>query len=265
MTIYEDFGIELANEDCAEADYFICGTEYEIEDVHVVKIKKFDIGTDNPYWFGDLGAIKDGSLRNNGIEFVTRPVPFKRAIELFTELRDQLKLGSDPYSARTSTHVHVNVASLSTDQLKHFVLLYALFEPVFFKFAGDLRKHNTHCVPLGHTLLPGQYTKSIGTLVDIWSKYSAFNLKPVKTIGTVEFRHLFGTGDVKVYQQWLTMLKDLWECAYNKPTNWLKLQMVTGRPILEILPLVLPSAPGEYLESDFADSVIDVKLAFLGN
>jgi len=264
MTIYEDFGIELANEDCAEADYFICGTEYEIEDVHVVKIKKFDIGTDNPYWFGDLGAIKDGSLRNNGIEFVTRPVPFKRALELFDELHGALELGPEPYTARTSTHVHVNVASMSKEQLKLFVLLYALFEPVFFAYAGPARKHNIHCVPLSFTLLPKHYPGKIEYLIDAWSKYTAFNLKPVRTIGTVEFRHLFGTGDKQVYQQWLQMIRDLWTFSFNMPLNWLQKQLIAGATPQSMLSQVIPSASLSNYTLDFTDSLIDVKLAFVG-
>lgn len=265
MKIWEHYDVSLSNANCAEADYFICGTEYEIEDIKGVHIPGYDVGSEEPYWFGELGAVKDGSLRNNGVEFVTRPVGYDRAIELFEVLRDQLSLGKAPYSARTSTHVHVNVASLSLEQLKHFVLLYALFEPVFFKFAGDQRKHNIHCVPLGHTLLPSQYNRSITSLIDNWSKYSAFNLKPVKTIGTVEFRHLFGTGDAKVYQQWLSMLRNLWEFAYTNGHLWLKAKMTAGMSPLEMLPLVIPSAPGEYCAADFADSVIDVKLAFVGS
>ena len=265
MSVFSQYDVSLHNADCAEADYFICGTEYEIESVQHVNIPNYNVGSDEPFWMGDIGAVKDGSLRNNGIEFVTRPMNYEKSLAIFTELRSRLSLGENPYSARTSTHVHVNVSSLSLDQLKHFVLLYALFEPVFFKFAGDARKHNIHCVPLGHTLLPSNYSKSITSLVDNWSKYSAFNLKPVKTIGTVEFRHLYGTGDIKVYQQWLSMLKDLWEFAYNKPSSWLRHRMMAGMSPLEMLPMVIPSAPGVYTAEDFADSVIDVKLAFVGN
>jgi hypothetical protein len=263
MTIYEDFSIELSNEECADADHFICGTEYEIENIYSVNIKGYDVGSDHPYWFGDLGAIKDGSLRNNGLEFVTRPVPFKRALELFDELHGSLSLGPEPYTARTSTHVHVNVASMSKAQLKQFVLLYALFEPVFFAFAGPVRKHNIHCVPLSYTLLPKHYPGKIEYLIDAWSKYTAFNLKPVRTIGTVEFRHLFGTGDKEVYQQWLQMIMELWTFAFNMPLNWLEQQLIAGTAPKDMLAQVIPSASLSNYTLDFTDSLIDVKLAFV--
>jgi len=264
MTIYSDYGFELMNQACAEADEFICGTEYEIEDIHKVLLPDFNIGGETPYWFGDLGAVKDGSLRNNGMEFVTRPVTFDRALELFDYLHVNLKLGSEPYTHRTSTHVHVNVASMSMGELKHFVMLYALFEPVFFKYAGTTRQHNIHCVPLSYTLLPKHYASSVNSLVDMWSKYTAFNLKPVKTQGTVEFRHLYGTGDKKVYQQWLTMLKELWEFAHTSKTTWLLQQLKANMSPTVMLLSVIPSALSlQMTDADFEDSLVDVKLAFV--
>jgi len=264
MTIYNEYGLDLMDGKCAEADVFICGTEYEIEDIRKVLLPEFSIGSDSPCWFGDLGAVRDGSLRNNGMEFVTRPVTFERALELFEYLHNNLKLGDGPYTHRTSTHVHVNVASMSTAQLKHFVLLYALFEPVFFKYAGTTRQHNIHCVPLSYTLLPKYYSSSVNNQIDVWSKYTAFNLKPVKTQGTVEFRHLYGTGDIQVYQQWLTMLKDLWEFAFNEKTNWLSQQLKANVSPTSMLLSVIPSALSLGMSDvDFADSLIDVKLAFV--
>ena len=72
MSLQDDYGFELMEEDCATTSEFICGTEYEIEDVYKVHLDGYDVGSDTPFWFGDLGAVKDGSLRNNGIEFVTK-------------------------------------------------------------------------------------------------------------------------------------------------------------------------------------------------
>ncbi|MCV6900797.1 hypothetical protein OE165_27580, partial [Escherichia coli] len=79
----------------AGADAFICGTEYEIEDIHYIKLPgnsetlsstSLSLSDENPYWIGKLGLMRDGSLRNNGIEFVTRPVDFSEALSLFKSL-----------------------------------------------------------------------------------------------------------------------------------------------------------------------------------
>ena len=263
MTIYEDYMFSLLEPDCVVADYFICGTEYEIEDIYKVNLPNFDCGQDVPHWMGDIGAIKDGSLRNNGMEFITKPVGYDKALSLFDLLHDKVLVGQNAYTPRTSTHVHVNVASMNQKQLKHLVLLYALFEPVFFAYVGDSRKHNIHCVPLNYTLLPKMYSASVSHLVDGWSKYTAFNMKPVATQGTVEFRHLYGTGDKKVYQQWLSMLRDLWNFAYNEPPTWLHGCLLAGTSPKEMLKQVLPSIPLHLVDVDFSDSLVDVKLAFV--
>jgi len=264
MTIYDTYGFNLMDPSCADAEEFICGTEYEIEDISHCTLLNFNVGSDFPHWMGDVGAIKDGSLRNNGIEFITKPVTYEKSLELFTYLHDNLVLGPNPYTARTSTHVHVNVSSMTKEQLKHFVLLYALFEPVFFEYAGPARLHNIHCVPLNYTLLPRQYAQSATALVDVWSKYTAFNMKPVKTQGTVEFRHLYGTGDKKVYRQWLLMLKELWEFAFTKDTDWLRNSLYAGSPPTNMLLKVMPSTLSLNMsDADFTDSLIDVKLAFV--
>lgn len=246
-----------------ETDQFICGTEYEIESVQDVTIPGYIGLTEDVRWYGDIGAMADHSLRNNGIEFVTRPVSFDRALTLFKELRKQVHLGENPYSHRTSTHVHVNVASMTLEQLKHFVLLYAITEPVFFDFAGDKRKHNIHCVPLQHTIMPIHYKKETQVLVDggTWSKYTAFNLLPVTKQGTVEFRHLGGTGDFGVYQAWLTKIKQLWQFAMNAPTNQLETYLNAGLNGCHVANQIFG---GTHLpQEEFYQSTIDVKLAFV--
>ena len=268
-TVNEYFG-PSASSDCANATHFIAGTEYEIEDIKAVKLgagisNSHALCEKEPHWLiPAIGAMRDGSLRNNGIEFITKPETYERSLLLFNTLHDNLELGFNPYTVRTSIHVHVNVSSLTLEQLKHLVLLYAYLEPVFFKFAGTTRQHNIHCVPLNYTLLPKYYHLGIPELYNVWSKYSAFNILPCKTIGTVEFRHLYGTGDFKVYQQWLTMLKQLWEFAYESDTTCLEEMLVSGMTFYQIQKEVLPCSLPIYVDKDeYEASVIDVKLAFV--
>jgi len=109
-------------------------------------------------------------------------------------------------------------------------------------------------------MIPASYAKPVNELAKLWSKYSAFNLLPLRTQGTIEFRHLYGTGDKAVYQQWLTMLRDLWDFAYTQPPDTLKKMLLSNTPVEDICKLVLPSAPKTQV--DFSSSLIDVKLAF---
>jgi len=48
MTIYNDYGVDLMEEACADAEYFICGTEYEIEDVRKCTLSDF---VDDKFFF----------------------------------------------------------------------------------------------------------------------------------------------------------------------------------------------------------------------
>lgn len=264
-TIAEQYELELVKPFLAETDQFYCGTEYEIEDVKHINLPDFQGVQESARWYGDIGVVADHSLRNNGVEFLTVPCTFSRAIELFTEIRSKLKLGDKPYTHRTSTHVHVNVANMTPEQLRHMVLLYAITEPVFFAVAGKKRKHNIHCVPLQYTLAPASYTKDIFYFVDSWSKYSAFNLLPVSKQGTVEFRHLFGTGDVDVYHQWLSIIEALWSISFDKPnTSWLHYKLKEGKDGYDIAKEIYGSAmPALLTRDDFYQSTIDVKLAFV--
>jgi len=268
MKITDLFDVSLIDASLADAEEFICGTEYEIEDIKTIKLPgqtrftatSLSLNDESAAWIGKIGLLRDGSLRNNGIEFITKPVGYTEALKLFNELHDGLELGPNPYTTRTSTHVHVNMASLSLPQIKHFLLSYALLEPAFFEVAGEVRKHNIHCVPLSFTLLPSLYNKDIKELIRNWSKYSALNLVPLRTQGTVEFRHLYGTGDKMVYQQWLSMLRDLWYFAYSSPPTALEEMLRANLSPFNILQAIVPTAPKTNL--DFTASLIDVKLAF---
>jgi Putative amidoligase enzyme len=267
-TVASTYSPCFTNEEVLEARHFIAGTEYEIEEVRAISFPGYEQGYEFPekhaHWFGDLGIMLDHSLRNNGLEFVTRPVSYNDSLRLFQELHNGLKVGPNAYSPRTSTHVHVNVCSMPMDKLRHMMLLYALLEPAFFSFAGDKRKHNIHCVPLNYTLLPAIYDRNITYLIETWSKYSAFNLMPVRNIGTVEFRHLYGTGDFNIYKQWLTLLKELWTFAFNEDATCLEEMLFEGWSPHKIQLQVMPSShfivPSE---EDYQRSLIDVKLAFI--
>lgn len=251
-------------EDLTQADEFVCGTEYEIE--HVKEVLNPD-GDSLPFslhedtqWWDDLGWQRDGSLRNNGIEVVTHPVTFDEALKDFKKVHEYVHVGELAYTHRTSTHVHVNVQNLSDTQVKTLTMLYALFENVFFNFVGPVRANNIHCVPLNYTYLPNKYSRPLTELVETWSKYTAFNLCPVRTLGTVEFRHLYGTGDYEIYKQWLTLLRSLWNFVYENPTFNLYEYLLNNGDVkhlqYSIFGLGVPLV-------DTSSTVIDVKLAFV--
>ena len=106
----------------------------------------------------------------------------------------------------------MNVRDFTWEQVKVFVLLYAVFERHFFHIAGRSRENNVFCVPLYRT-------KQLQTIFNIdaepkWHKYNALNLAPIygdtsenlKCYGTIEFRHLYGTLDTATIVNWVNSI-----------------------------------------------------------
>jgi hypothetical protein len=184
------------------ANSFFAGMECEIESVK-------DSGDAGEEW-----AVKqDNSLRNNGLEYVSPPLPRQELMGRFSKLHKVIKLGTEPFSVRTSTHVHVNVASMEIKDARTMVLLYALFEECFFMMTKPERRDNIHCVPLTETHLPSIYKHDLVAFEAKWSKYTALNIKRLKDLGTVEFRHLHGTDNETEVAKWLEVLENLWKLA----------------------------------------------------
>jgi hypothetical protein len=242
---------------------FICGCEFEIEDI------KQNI--DHPM----ILRVEDHSLRNNGWEYKTKPSDFKTTLELFAYLHKHLKLGNQAFSHRTSTHVHVNVRNMELSTVRQLVLSYALLEPLFFKFVGPEREHNIFCVPLSFTTLPNNYKKDIKYLHGTWHKYTAFNILPLglgknseQGLGTIEFRHLFGTKDPVIFKDWLSILKELYDWFQKNPDYEIIAQLAKGVPVTTIAHQIVPTLAQKYTSKEIQDackdSALDVKLSIGG-
>lgn len=235
---------------------FTCGCEFEIEDIK-------DFGQDTH----DFIIEDDNSLRNNGKEFKTFPRGYADTLELFERLHGSLKLGPEPFSERTSIHVHVNVAQLTLNEARQLVLTYALVEPLFFKFVGTTRSNSIYCVPLNYTFLPSVYKKDIIGMIASWHKYTAFNIKPMNELGTVEFRHLYGTNDKEIFTKWLTALKEIFEWVRDTE-NWDVVKALEETGSVEVARKVVPTLVRDYQHAELfdllKDTSLDVKLSVGG-
>lgn len=184
------------------------GIECEIESIHAVE--------SGLTW----QITEDGSLRNNGREFISPPIGIKEAVEGFMQLHSRLQIHpSHPkFSDRTSIHVHVNCQPLEENVVRNIIFMYALYEEFFFRMATPDRRHNIHCVPLTETHLPNIYRMNLTNMVSRWHKYTALNIKPLEKYGTLEFRHMHGHEDVNLFEEWLTILDNLFKLG-NSPTG----------------------------------------------
>ena len=248
-TIREFYGIGSSLEPTKQ---FIAGTELEIESVN---------SSGNPGW----SKVPDGSLRNEGVEFVSPPLPSSALIDGFKKIHATFVPYSEwpKFSERTSIHVHINCLDLSLAQTRQIILWYALFEPVFFAMVASNRKHNIHCVPLDQTHLSGVYKKGLMDMVEKWSKYTALNLCPLSTQGTIEFRHMEGHDNAEKFEWWLKTIENLWHYGQDAPLT----RQVLSNPdmVLTAFDVIFKDAPVKNIRSSVlalcSDSLIDVKMA----
>jgi hypothetical protein len=258
--VFENLG-HSSTEELVTSQVPLFGLEMEIEDVKSILTEQGPIqigglGDKSAIWVGNLGFMRDGSLRNNGCEIVTKPLSAENALKEVSNVHHKIvKFGPNRFSARTSTHVHVNMLSFTMEQVRMFLLLYAASESYFFSYCPD-RAHNIHCVPLSQTMLPELFNCPIDTIISKWSKYTAFNMLPLNSLGTVEFRHLPGTNDLEVLQSWLEDISHLWYTAKTLHFSSL-LAMLKSPKAVELL--------GKHLKMplDETTNLVDVKLAFI--
>ena len=169
----------------------------------------------------------DGSLRNNGMEFISPANSVYEVLPSLALVLAWIHSGSPDFSWRTSVHVHIDCSSLTVEEFKRFIILYFLFEEALFQFANPARKEtNIFCTPITRCDFyaisefihaPNDNPIALKNAFDVMSgrikKYSALNLGHMYDFGTVEFRHLRGTGDPKLFGTWLTILCSLYDAA----------------------------------------------------
>lgn len=174
----------------------------------------------------------DGSLRNGGIEAISRPLTHKCLVGALRRFYKEYPLAVANHSDRTSVHVHVNVQDFSFAQLKSLLMVYHTIERLLFKFAGGDRESNIFCVPWAQAGITFNVIKRLddskkkGDVIGQWLKYTAVNLLPILTQGTVEFRHMPGTTDVEKIISWLALIGRLFETARDVPFDQIKSDII---------------------------------------
>jgi hypothetical protein len=166
-----------------------------------------------------FNATEDGSLRHGGVEFISLPMTYSNLKYGLESFFNQIDLDSDNYSERTSIHVHTNCQDLLIPQLTSLLMLYQVFEELLFNWIGHEREQNIFCVPWSQTRLTHNVLANIENFVNMSSvernKYTALNLVPLRTLGTVEWRHMYGHNDVPELLTWLRIIGHMFRVARN--------------------------------------------------
>lgn len=196
----------------------IVDVPYKIDSKHLVGI---EVEVENALGIGarrSMWQVKDdGSLRNVGREFVTLPIKACDAPGALHSLMTETLQQDCCFSPRTSVHIHLDCTSLPTETVVDMVLLYSVFERLWYKFVGKQRIKNIYCVPITETRLL-RVLGTHGLMPTVWQKYAGLNLKPLGEYGTLEFRHMHGTADVAKLSIWIDLICCLKNYCMTTPT-----------------------------------------------
>lgn len=140
----------------------------------------------------------DGSLRNGKEYIFDGPQSGGTALASIQNMaRVMGETGVDP-TFRCSTHIHLDVRDMDWNQYERLVLLYMVFEDVFFDHCQPYRRQSNFCIPFqnndwlsnnfGRRVLSTQEAARKFHGVSQWPKYSGLNLQVTGSFGSVEFR-----------------------------------------------------------------------------
>lgn len=147
----------------------------------------------NPAW----AVHNEGSLRNNGIEYVlTQPLDKEPLNVTLLSLQHRMRDARLRPSYRTSTHIHINMLHETLETTLRFICIYTIFDLLFNHICGPLRDGNLFClgaretgdVQLGITLLiaAAKHQDFGGQLPR--GKYASLNMQPLWRFGSLECR-----------------------------------------------------------------------------
>lgn len=208
------------------------GTRFGIEvEVEGMRGMHYRLDGDGPFNTGKYWrCTKDGSLRNYGVELVTRggiqEVNLGAAIqELASDLAPS-EDGAPSFSARTSTHVHVNIQDLSCLQVLALVVIAAGLEPLLQECIAPERRTNLFCIPLHMCSTMRSSLRSCYVNLDSGprsamehlstiGKYSSINTGRLYDLGTLEFRGMHGADDLEHLTAWCAVLSRVRALVYG--------------------------------------------------
>lgn len=224
---------------------------------------------------GAMHHTEDGSLRNYGREFITTPMTFSNLDHVLRDFFDRNKFNESNYSDRCSIHVHTNVQDITLEQLASICMLYQVFERLLFRWIGHERDRNIFCVPWYDTAhmtfrVVNRLKNGDHWVAGEWQKYTALNLVPVSSQGTIEWRHMNGHNDVNRIMQWCRFIQHIYRIATGLSFEQVQQMLValnTTSQYNDVMNTVfqddakLLRTPG--YEIDLEDGVLNMKFSIL--
>lgn len=164
------------------------GVEIEVEGC-----RNYDWALDGGQW----RPVADGSLRGNGMEFITPPVEYARLKTMLMAYYQAHYDNGYIANARTGIHVHMDMRHRTLEQVGAICAVYSIVEPILFDICGADREEGIYCVPWYRATEDAKLLRkamdeedrhmSVDALMHT-CKYAALYLEPLTRLGTIEFR-----------------------------------------------------------------------------
>jgi hypothetical protein len=216
----------------------------------------------------------DGSLRNTGMEFITKPMDFTVLNYVLAGFFKKANLTERNYSERTSIHVHTNCQDLTFEQLQTLLMVYQIYERLFYAFVGGDRDQNIFCVPWHQTVLHHGMFNNLkeGNNLAQWQKYTGLNLLPLLSQGTIEWRHMPGHCNLPRIMTWCNIISAVYRYATTVTVDQAKAALIglnTSSQYDHLTFTIFEELAEEFLRmpqyKDYLEEgVLDVKFSFMG-
>lgn len=188
------------------------GIEIEVEGRNLPRPERQPF---NKFWVIE----HDGSLKGaDNAEYVSKgALPRDGVVHALELLEEQYKLCESRVdeSIRAGVHVHLNVQDKTPLELMTFLTTYFILENYFVNWCGKGRVGNHFCLRAEDAEFVVNQLVKVGQTKD-WRhvntedvRYSALNLLSLFKYGTVEFRSMQGTRNLKKVLTWVDLILQL--------------------------------------------------------
>ena len=192
----------------------------------------------------------DGSLRDNGIEYVfAHPLKGADVVTAVVEIMAALNKSKCSMSHRCGAHMHIDVRDMNEDTLASFIAHIVMFERAMYAYSGADRDSNIFCLPYykaergldGFGLMLAN--RNFDYLFESTDKYYGVNLRAIQRYGSVEFRMLPGTLDVARVLTWINVLLSMRKAAVSMGSVDKFLHTVSSSGVLDYAAEVFAGVP----------------------
>lgn len=222
------------------------------------------------------GLVEDGSLPDEGVEVVTRPMSGDILLRDCASLGEALRVSKATISNDCGLHVHVDARDYTQADLRRLMILYASVERTLFELSARSRIDNKYCIPCGASYLnwlrspsktktwSKEWRKTLtanlygeanryvsGLKHDKYhsSRYNALNLHTFFYRKTIEFRMHEAHLSPEVFSNWALLCGWIVQRAYVMSESDIYSLIRASSNCEDVLREILPSSVMSNIES----------------